>query len=186
MSITKSAQLNLDLHNIRSQIGKPFGGARIKAHPKVKRPFSRKHLIHMILKSSYAKGAHSFLHPKNVKWVNQMVRTLAKKFGVEIRDYVNVGNHLHILIKSPHRSCVTKFLRTLAGLLPRGLLKCEKGRPLGFDFWDGRPFTKIIAVGFKPFRHIANYFNKNRRQAQCQVEGFDIFSQLEVSKFNST
>ena len=175
----KRTQAEFDLRNYKSQIGKPFGGSKFKGNPKGKRPFSRKHLLHLILKSSHAKGPHSFLHPRNKKRVDALVRALAKKFGVEIRDYVNVGNHLHILIKSSHRNFITRFIRSLTGLLPRKLLKCEKGQPLGFSFWDSRPFTKIIAEGVRPFRNIIRYFNKNKRQAQRSVEGFDPLPQAD-------
>jgi REP element-mobilizing transposase RayT len=178
---TKMTQVEFDLFNYKSQIGKPFGGSRRKGNPKGKRPFSRKHLIHLILKSSHAKGRHSFLHPKNRKSVDQLVRRLARKFGVDIRDYVNVANHLHLAVRASHRVCLTRFLRSLCGLLPRGLLGCEKGKPLGFVFWDARPFTKIIAEGRKPFQIIRRYFDKNRRQAQRAVEGFDILHQLNTT-----
>ncbi len=89
---------------------------------------------------------------------------MGRKTGVEIRDYVNVGNHLHLLIKSHHRLCVTRFLRAIAGLIPRLVLGCEKGRPLGEAFWDGRPYSKILAGGLRPLKVIKSYFAKNRRQ----------------------
>ncbi len=174
-------QIEFELLNYRSQVGKPFGGARLKGHPKGKRPFSKKHLMHLILKSSRAKGQRSFLHFKNRKMVDQLVRTLAKSSGVEIRDYVNVGNHLHILIKSAHRGLLNRFLRSLCGLLPRKLFGCEKGAPLGFEFWDGRPFTKIIAEGLRPFKIIRAYFDKNRRQAMNSAEGFDFWEATNTS-----
>lgn len=174
-------QSEFDQINYKSQIAKPFGGSCLKGNPKKRRPFSRKHLMHLILKSSKAKGRHSFLHRKNQKMVDHLVRQMAKKSGVEIRDYVNVGNHLHILLKSSHRRFLAKFLRSLCGILPRRLFKCEKGAPLGFEFWDSRPFTKIIAEGLRPFKIIRQYFNKNRRQAMSSVEGFDLFHQANTS-----
>jgi REP element-mobilizing transposase RayT len=175
-------QNSFKLKNDLSQIGKPFGGSQLKGNPKVKRPFSRKHLIHLILKSSKAKGAHSFLHPRNRKKIDPLVRSLAKRFGLSIKDYVNVGNHLHILVKAGHRICLTRFLRTLTGLIPRKLLGCHKTHPLEEPFWDGRPFTKIVSAGKRPFMIIKKYFDKNRKQAQRSVEGFD----LRVDYNNST
>ena len=174
-------QIDFELINNKSLIGKPFGGAKLIGNPKVKRPFSRKHLIHIILKSSKAKGAHSFLHTRNKKTINDLVKSTARKCHVEIKDYVNVGNHLHILIKAGHRISVTRFLRAVSGLIPRKLLKCEKGNPLDEPFWDGRPFTKIVAAGFRPFKIIKRYFDKNRRQAQVRVQGFDIFLESNTS-----
>ncbi len=137
--------------------------------------------MHVILKSSRAKGANSFLHPRNKKRVDHLVRRLAKNSGVELRDYVNVGNHLHILLKSAHRGLFNRFLRSLAGILPRQIFGCEKGSPLGFAFWDGRPFTKIVAEGLRPFKIIRAYFDKNRRQAQHRAEGFDFWQPVNSS-----
>ena len=97
---------------------------------------------------------------------------------MEIRDYVNVGNHLHLLVKCNHRVYLSRFLKSLTGLLPRKIFNCEKGHPLGFTFWDGRPFTKIVAEGFKPFQIIRKYFDKNRWQVLKRVEGFDFYPQV--------
>ncbi len=151
-------------------MGRGFGGAGLKGNPKEKRPFSRKHLIHVIFKSSRARGANSFLAPRNAKRVNQIIRSVGRKTGVEIRDYVNVGNHLHLLIKTHHRLCMSRFLRAVGGLLPRLILGCEKGRPLVEPFWDGRPYSKIVAGGLRSFRQIQNYFSKNRRQGVWRPE----------------
>lgn len=175
----KKKQLDFEMLNCQSQIGKSFGGSRLRGHPKKKRPFSKRNLIHVILKSSRAKGALSFLHPRHRVKVDRLVRAVAQKTGVEIRDYVNVGNHLHLLIRCSHRDFVTAYLRSLAGLLPRRLMNCEKGRPLGFSFWDARPFTKIVADGRRPFFVIRSYFRKNRKQALCRVEGFDWHHDLD-------
>ncbi len=192
-------QLEFDLLNYRSQVGKPFGGSKFKGNPKTKRPFSSRHYTHLILKSSKAKGAHSFLARKHQKRVNQAVRRLAGHFGVELREYANVGNHLHLLVKARRREQMSDYLRALAGVLVRIVMGCEKGNPLnrarqrprgsgaksgraaclGSDvsmddqkFWDARPYTKIVAIGLMPFRKIRNYFEKNRGQAQVRVEGF--------------
>ncbi len=183
-------QFNLDLINYKSQyksqIGKPFGGSSLKGNPKVKRPFSKKHCIHLILKSSRAKGRCSFLHVKNKKTIDALVRRLAKKCGVQIKDYVNVGNHLHILFKCSHRIYMIRFLKSVAGLIPRKILNCEKGSELGYSFWDARPFTKIIALGYRPFQVIRKYFDKNRTQALARVEGFDVYSAPLCFTPNST
>lgn len=176
----RSKQLELELINYRSQIGKGFGGNQKKGHPKGKRPFSSKHFTHLVLKSSYAKGKWSFLHYRNKSRVDRLVFNLAKKCGVQIRDYVNVGNHLHLLVKASDRVCVTRFLRSLTGILPRLLCGCEKGRKLGFSFWTGRPYTKIIASGWKPFNVITRYFEKNRNQAEAR---FYLEASIEGNSF---
>ena len=173
-------QLELEKLNYKSQIGKGFGGTKNKGNPKSKRPFSRKHPTHVIFKSSLAKGQLSFLHHRHRKRIDDLVRRLAKKFYVDLKDYANVGNHLHLLISAPDRKCLAGFLKALSGLVPRTLLGCHKGNPLGYSFWDSRPYSKVIALGRRPFAVIKQYFVKNRRQAEGSyrpkfVEGFDLF-----------
>ncbi len=173
-------QLEFDLLNYRSQVGKPFGGSKYKGNPKTKRPFSSRHYTHLILKSSKAKGVYSFLATKNQRRVNEAVRRLAAHFGVELREYANVGNHLHLLVKANRREQISGYLRALSGVLVRIVMNCQKGSPMraagqrenGGKFWDGRPYTKIVAIGLKPFRGIREYIEKNRRQTQVRVEGF--------------
>ncbi|MCC7405672.1 MAG: transposase [Bdellovibrionales bacterium] len=177
--MSRKIQQELDLQNEKSMIGKPFGGgSHQQSHPKAKRPFSRRHLIHLILKSSQAKGSRSFLHKNNSPRVNQLVRRQARLNGIQLNDYVNVGNHLHLLIKCAHRRQLIRFVRAVTGLIPRIILNCERGNPLPKSFWDGRPFTKILALGRRTFLVIRKYFAKNRiqanrRQSQKYVEGFD-------------
>ena len=178
----KSQQKSFDLDQaFQSKIGKPFGGGRLKGHPKTKRPFSKKHLIHVIFKSSKAKGNNSFLHPRNVKMINRLVRNLSKRCDIEIKEYANVGNHLHLLIKASHRNFMIKYLRTLAALIPRKLLNCEKGRELGFAFWDSRPFSRIVADGKKSFLAIKHYIEKNKRQAMDRTPGFNPVVEIGTS-----
>ncbi|MCC7404539.1 MAG: transposase [Bdellovibrionales bacterium] len=175
--MSRKIQQELTLQNEKSMIGKPFGGSNLKSHPKVKRPFSSKHQIHLILKSSLAKGVHSMLHPKNVDHVNRLVRRFAIDNGIQLQNYVNVGNHLHLLVKCRHRRQLARFLRTISGLIPRRILGCQRGNPLATTekFWDARPFTKIMASGRRTFQIIRRYFDKNRWQALNRVEGFDYF-----------
>ncbi len=227
----RARQLSFSGLNCPSMIGVGFGGSKFRGNPKGKRPFSKKHHIHIVLKSSFAVGANSFLAVRHREYVNRIVRSLAAKSGIRLYDFVNVGNHLHLMVKASHRSALSKFLRSLSGILPRRILNAQKGRPLSLqksrdslqvnknkdglrvnegrdglrvnksgdglkvntgghgrglgarevhnlqpgDFWDGRPFSKIVAEGLRPFAVIRRYFEKNRRQAQQKVEGFDLF-----------
>ncbi|MCC7402752.1 MAG: transposase, partial [Bdellovibrionales bacterium] len=100
--------------------------------------------------------------------------------GIQLQNYVNVGNHLHLLVKCRHRHQLARFLKTISGLIPRRLMGCQRGTPLaaGEKFWDARPFTKIMASGRKTFEIIRRYFDKNRWQALNRVEGFDYFPSM--------
>ncbi len=199
----RSRQMSFSGLSCPSMIGVGFGGSKYRGNPKGKRPFSRKHYIHIVLKSSLAVGVNSFLAVRHREYVNRVARSLAAKSGIRLYDFINVGNHLHLMVKASHRSALSKFLRALSGILPRRILNAQKGRPLSLqksrgglhgnkdghgrglgtteahdlqpgDFWDGRPFSKIVVEGCRPFAIIRRYFEKNRRQAQQKVEGFDL------------
>jgi hypothetical protein len=161
-----------------SQMNRPFGGSMIRSHAKKKRAISTKHDIHIVLKSSHAIGGRSFLHPRHNKKVNAVVRKQASRQGVHLKDFANNGNHLHLRVRVSHRIYLQRFLRTICGLLPRIVCGCQKKKPLGFRFWDGLPFTRIIAAGRRTFVYIRRYFEKNRRQAQKKVLGFECFEEV--------
>ena len=79
---------------------KAFGGTLLKnSHAKSARPTATKHPMHVIIRSSQAKGALSFQRGKKHRQVDQLVRRVCKKHGVRLYEYANVGNHLHLLIK---------------------------------------------------------------------------------------
>src|SRR4051794_40926934 len=107
---SKQTQFNiLDAKNDK------FGGQLLKGNPKGKRPLSTKLPIHLVLRSDYAKGRLHFRHPLNFRDVNLVVYAIAKKYGIKIYEYANVGNHLHILMKLGNRRLWNRFIRELCG-----------------------------------------------------------------------
>src|SRR3954464_5740748 len=91
------------------------GGATSKGFRKEERPFNPKKWLHLVLKSEKAKGKLNLLAAQNQIWIQQHIETTAKRFGVKIGDYANVGNHLHLKIKSSNRILFKRFLRTITG-----------------------------------------------------------------------
>ncbi len=73
---------------------------------------SSKDPVHLILKSSKARGAFS-LNGRNTKMVNELVRKQCGKFGVKQIQYSNNFNHLHLLAKFPSRAIYLRFIRSL-------------------------------------------------------------------------
>ncbi len=77
-----------------------------------------------------ARGARSML--KRARGVESMVRSQAKNQDIEIVDYVNVGNHMHMVIKIYARGAernrsFARFMRASSGLIARTLLGAERG-----------------------------------------------------------
>ena len=56
------------------------------------------------------------LHPKkHCDHIYHFTNALAKRYGVRLYRYANVGNHIHLLIKVPSRMIWQRFLRELSG-----------------------------------------------------------------------
>jgi REP element-mobilizing transposase RayT len=142
---------------------KEFGGSLNVGKRKSRRPLSTKKPMHLILKSSRKK----VFHPAN-KDLNEILRSDAKKFGIQIYDLAINWTHIHLLIKIPSREAYLRFIRSAtsrfvtyfsqkAGWSMRGL-------------FDLRPFTKILEWG-KQFQNVIKYHVKNRLQSCARRTG---------------
>ncbi len=150
-----------------------FGGSLLVGKRKSLRPMSSKHALHLILKSSRAKGTQSFL--KHQKQIQFQLDKQAKKFGVRIYRYSNVGNHLHLLIKIHSRREYKKFIRAVSSLI-QGIVTKTLGanqkvrrektqdQKLKEIFWDFRPFSRVVSWG-RDFKNTAHYVIKNTLEA---------------------
>lgn len=167
----KQKQLILGDEIIRKNENKnEFGGALLKkSHAKKARPIAIKKTMHLTLRSSKAKGDKSFRYDKNrIQKIDKVVRTQAKKFGVEIYRYANVGNHLHMLVKASYRSGFISFLRSISGIIARIALSAERGKAMLRDstlgFWDQRPWTRILLT-WTEFINVKKYVEQNFNEA---------------------
>lgn len=161
---------------------KEFGGSLRKGNPKGKRPLPVKGTLHLVLKSKRAFGARSMLAKTHVNQIDRIVHKQAAACGVKIYHFVNVGNHLHLVVKIHSRDLYRVFIRAVSGLIARQVLKRERG-PQKFQvsgsssddkssadkspknaFWVARPFTRLVAWG-RDYRNISSYMQKNRVQA---------------------
>lgn len=149
-----------------------FGGQIYAGNPKHKRPFYSKLALHLVLRSSLAKGRNSMLHDRNRDRIKWLIRKQAKRFGVELYRYANSGNHLHLLVKpSRERAGLQAFLRAVSGLIARTVLQAERGSAKGKKFWDARPFSRVVSWG-KAFDRCARYIERNVFEA-LGFEGID-------------
>ena len=73
------------------------GGMSLKKRRKIKRPLIPGRTTHVVLKSSKAVGRLSFYQHKIM--IHRLLRERAKRFFIEVQDFVNMGNHLHIKVK---------------------------------------------------------------------------------------
>ena len=170
----------------KQKINKFFGGSLLKSHPKTKRPISTGQAIHLVLKSQHAMGKHSMLHSYNTKKIESVILSQAKFWGVKIYHYVNVGNHLHLVIKLNNRRSFSPFIRTITGLIARQVLNAERGSAKKVQFWVARPFTRLISWG-RDYLNINKYMRKNKGQARERFVawGFDITNSESILNLNT-
>jgi hypothetical protein len=150
-----------------------------KGKRKEYRPLSEKKWIHLTLKSQKAKGAWSFLAPKNRQIVNQILKKQAKKWGVQLADVANVGNHLHIKLRFKYRAGFQNFLRSVTSLIARKITSARRGYKITGEkvseqsltkskdttkFWQGLAFTRVIKTRIEELQ-LRGYFEANRVQA---------------------
>ncbi len=131
----------------RLRIHKQFGGALLKrSHAKKARPISTKHAMHVVLQSSQAKGAWSFRHHKNWKNISEVVATQARLYGIQLREVVNGGDHLQLVLKIKNRETLNSFLRAVSGIIAMVVTGAAKTRALKDKFWDFRPWSRVVAL----------------------------------------
>lgn len=146
------------------------GGDLRQGKRKTARPFDRRQALHVILKSSRARGKWSMLHPTHARHVHGLTHELARKRGIRLFRFANVGNHVHLLIQAPSRRDFQAFLRELAGTIAIAVTGARKGAGLqtnvnGRGFWDHLAFTRIVSWG-RDFQGTGFYLVKNLFEAE--------------------
>ncbi len=134
------------------------GGNSSLRKRKMKRPLLPNKLTHVVFKSSKAKNDLSFYKFK--LQVQNLLHERAKKYQIEILDFVNMGNHLHLKVKSKNLVNFRNFLRTFPALLARLITKVKKGFKFG-KFWDCLVYTRVLLSKFEALG-LKGYFNANR------------------------
>lgn len=143
---------------------KTFGGSMIKGNPRDSRPISTKSPMHLVMRSSHAVGPRSFLRDARARQIESLVHRVGKQTGVKVYRYANSGNHLHLVILPRSRRAFQAYVRAISGLIARLTLGAERGSAVGIQFWDARPFTRILQWG-KDFRNASRYVLQNTLEA---------------------
>lgn len=133
-----------------------FGGDLSKGKRKSKRPISTKKPMHLILKSSNARGKFA-LAPSN-RQMEALIYKMGRRFGLKMYSVAMNWSHAHFVIRVWDRKSYKKFIRALTGAMVL-LLKAPKG------FFDLKPYTKIGTWG-QQLRNWISYSEKNQMQAR--------------------
>ena len=139
-----------------------FGGTSLKKRRKTKRPLRPGLVHHVVFKSSKAQGQLSFYTHKHL--VGSLLKEKSRKFFVEILDFVNMGNHLHLKVRFKDRKRFGQFLKSFSALLARKITGARRGVKFG-KFWDGLVYTRIISSAFEELG-LKGYFEANHRQRE--------------------
>ncbi len=144
---------------------KSYGGSlRKKRSGRGERPISTKSTMHLVLRSTKAKGAWSFLQSRNKTKIVQILKKFALKYGVQIISAANVGNHLHLQIRLSNRFTYKPFIRAITGAIAMAVTQTSRWNKLKTQasdrFWDQRPFTRIVD-SFKAFSNLRDYVRIN-------------------------
>jgi hypothetical protein len=147
---------------------KHFGGAYLKnSNPKEKRPVSIKKSSHLVMRSLLAKGPLSFLRFNEE--IRDIVDKQGKRLGVKVYRFANGGNHLHMVILPISRRAFNSFIRAVTGLIARLVLGAERGKAKNLQFWERRPFTRIVEWG-RDYKRVCDYLLQNTLEALGFIE----------------
>ncbi|MCC7403299.1 MAG: hypothetical protein IT288_02785, partial [Bdellovibrionales bacterium] len=174
----KAKQANLfdyfDTRQTRKRYGRTqHGGVETKGHRKLERPLSTTRPIHLVLKSHKATGCLSFLTHKNKPVVEGIIREKARKFGVRICQFANVGNHLHLKIRIASRPLFQAFLVSVTTLIARTLTGARRGKKFG-KFWQGQAFTRVL-VSRREELNLFGYIKANQIEGQESKAAREIY-----------
>jgi REP element-mobilizing transposase RayT len=147
-------------HNYKQQEFFPkskseHGGSLMNAR-KRRRPLSVKHTMHLVLRSTQARSGWSL--KRHQKSIDQILKKFANKYSIDIINYANVGNHLHLHVKLRTRDSYKPFIRAITAAIVMAVTGFSKWRPKPkhLKFWDQRPFTRI-AANLREFLNLKKY-----------------------------
>ena len=120
--------------------------------------------LHVVLRASRARAEWSMLKPKNRHHIDALTRRLSAKYKIKIYRFANVGNHLHLLVKTPEKTAFKNFLRELAGQIAILVTGACKGNPVG-RFWDLLAYSRVVSW-IRDFKTVERYIIKNLFEAE--------------------
>lgn len=101
---------------------------------------------------------------KHSAGVEKILQGVAKKFGVRVHRFANVGNHIHLLVQVKRREDFQNFLRVFAQKVMFFVTKAKKGKPAG-KFWSALAFSRVVEWG-RDWQNMLQYVQKNLLEAR--------------------
>jgi putative transposase len=155
-----------------------FGGSLLKGNAREKRPLDSKLPIHLVLRAD-VKGNLSMRHPRSYARVNRIIENAAKKYGVRLYQYANVGNHLHLLLRVPNLHLWGSFIREVTGRIAQQVQDL-KGPQKGEKVWLFKPYTRVVHGWGAAFRSAKRYVLFNEWEGAGHISRRDYRSLREL------
>lgn len=171
---TKPGQLRLLKDEPKAYGGSLYTTRKGRSQP---RPLSRKHTMHLVLRSTKARGELALWRKQHKLEIQNILVRFSRRFGVKILSNANVGNHLHLHIKLSTRHTYVAFIRAISSAIAMAVTGASRWNPLKRStptdkFWDGRPFSRVV-IG---------------QQAALRMRDYLLINQLEgtgLSRFDA-
>jgi hypothetical protein len=129
----------------------------------IRRPLAVRKTMHVVLKSSLAKGEWSLR--RHHERIAAITKRFAARHHVKILKFANVGNHLHVHLQLSHRYSYAAFIRGWTAALAMAVTGASRwSKPEALKtrgFWDYRPFTRVVTT-FREFKILNQYITKNQ------------------------
>ena len=145
------------------------GGQNAVGKRKKRRPVALKKSLHVIMKSSRARGGYSLRAFHTQPKIEKLIKHFARRFNIKIYQLVINFNHVHVVLKANQRDELQSFFRATAGQIAVLVLKAKKGEKRG-RFWDWLTFSRIVEWG-RAFQLAMNYVLQNDLEA-CGIIPF--------------
>ena len=125
------------------------------------RPFDKSKAMHIVM-HTHLKGA---FHIRSIRtWLKGYVPLLAHKKGIRLYHFAIVSNHLHIVLRAGSKQALSIFLRVLAGVIARRVLRADRGRKAQVKMWLKRPYSRVLSWG-REFHNVLYYVHRNLLEA---------------------
>lgn len=143
-----------------------YGGTLLKKRKMrtYARPLATQKSMHLILRSTSARGDWSFWRKKNKREIERLVTKFASKYEVKIKSWANVGNHLHFHMRLTKHSLYVPFIRALTAAIAMTVTGASRLKKLRKRFWDYRPYTDIVTTTTH-YSNLKKYIEINQLEA---------------------
>lgn len=129
----KEIQLKLLKNEPKSYGGELLKTRKGRSHG---RPLDTKNTMHLVLRSSKARGELSFWKKKNKNEIKRIISKFSRKHGVKILSMANVGNHLHFQIKLSNRYGYFAFIRAITAAIAMAVTGVNRWSSSGLAPWQ--------------------------------------------------